>query len=168
MVAGESLRRVAEANRTALASEAPAGPDFRMPRAWPEHLAARTRRLFELRSSMAAPSGAVAGAAGPADFYGAPCMLFVAVERDLETDYALFDCGLLVQSLCLAAHDKGLGTCIMAMAVRDPDTLRAILPHAAEQRFVIGVALGYPDEQAEINHFERERVALDEFVTWSK
>ena len=56
-----------------------------------------------------------------------------------------------MQSVCLAAHNKGLGTCIMAMAVRDPDTLREILPEAADMKFVIGVALGYPDEEATIN-----------------
>jgi nitroreductase len=168
VVTGESLRRLAEADRTAATSEAPAGPDFRMPRVWPEHLAARTRRLFELRSSIASPAGADAEATGPAAFYGAPCVLFVTVEAGLETDYALFDCGILVQSLCLAAHDKGLGTCIMAMAVRDPDGLRAVLPHAAAWRFVIGVALGYPDEQAEINRFDRERAPLDEIVTWAE
>ena len=168
VVAGESLRRIAEANRTAAASEAPAGPDFRMPRQWPEHLAARTRQLADLRASIAPPAGAAADAAGPAAFYGAPCVLFVAVEQDLETDYTLFDSGLLVQSLCLAAHDRGLGTCIMAMAVRDPDTLRAILPHAADKRFVIGVALGYPDQEAEINRFVRERVALEDLATWAE
>ena len=94
-------------------------------------------------------------------------MLFFAAERGLESDYVLFDNGLLVQSVCLAAHDKGLGTCIMAMAVRDPDTLRELLPHSNDSRFVIGVALGYPDEEAPINRFERQRAQLEEFVTWA-
>ena len=167
VVAGATLGRIADANRTALANEAPAGPDFRMPREWPEHLAARTKRLFALRSSIAPSAAGAADPVGPAAFYGAPCVLFVAVEKGLETDYALFDSGILVQSLCLAAHNEGLGTCIMAMAVRDPDTLRALLPQATDQRFVIGVALGYPDEQAEINRFARERAPLEELVTWA-
>jgi nitroreductase len=92
--------------------------------------------------------------------------LFFAVERDLGTDYVLFDSGLMVQSVCLAAHDKGLGTCIMAMAVRDPDLLREILPGAADKQFVIGVALGYPDDEATVNRFERARVPLQELVSW--
>ena len=95
-------------------------------------------------------------------------MLFFAVERGLAGDYALFDSGLIVQSVCLAAHDKGLGSCIMAMAVRDPDRLRKLLPQAADKQFVIGVALGYPDEEAPINRFQRQRVQLEEFVTWAQ
>ena len=73
-----------------------------------------------------------------------------------------------MQSLCLAAHDRGLGTCIMAMAVRDPDTLRELLPEAGEMRFVIAVAVGYPAEQAPVNRFARSRAPLEEFVVWAK
>jgi nitroreductase len=95
-------------------------------------------------------------------------VLFFAAERGLASDYVLFDSGLIVQSVCLAAHAKGLGSCVMAMAVRDPDTLRELLPRAAEMQFVIGVALGYPDEEAAINRFERQRARLEEFVTWAR
>jgi nitroreductase len=169
VVTGESLERLKGAGKTLTAREAPAGPDFRMPREWPPHLAARTKQLLELRTAFAPgeSSGLAQGLAGIGECFGAPCMLFFAVEEGLESDYVLFDNGLLVQSVCLAAHDKGLGTCIMAMAVRDPDTLRELLPHSNDSRFVIGVALGYPDEEAPINRFERQRVPLEEFVTWT-
>ena len=159
---GETLQRLRASAQAPPAAEAPAGPDFRMPRDWPAHLAARTKELFDLRGALTAQS-----AATPALFYGAPCVLYFTTQRGIESDYLLFDSGLLVQSVCLAAHDRGLGSCIMAMAVRDPDTLRALLPGAAEQRFVVGVALGYPDGDAPINRFERPRVALDEMVTWT-
>ncbi len=163
---GETLARLRSAAQTPAAGEAPAGPDFRMPREWPPHLAARTRELVDLRNALSATG---AGAAlTPANFYGAPCVLYFSTERTVESDYLLFDSGLLVQSLCLAAHDRGLGTCIMAMAVRDPATLRAVLPAAADQRFVIAVALGYPDGEAPINRFERRRAQLEEFVTWAR
>jgi nitroreductase len=94
-------------------------------------------------------------------------VLFFAAEKGLASDYVLFDSGLIVQSVCLAAHDKGLGTCIMAMAVRYPDALRELLPEAADKQFVIGVALGYPDNEAPVNRFERPRAQLEEFVTWA-
>jgi nitroreductase len=168
VVTGETLERLRSAVRAPSRSEAPAGPDFRMPREWPAHLAARTKQLFDLRAA-AAPEGAAGPAAGrPPEFYGAPCMLLFAVEEGVASDYVLFDDGLFVQSVCLAAHDKGLGTCIMAMAVRDPDTLRELLPEAAGKRFVIGVAIGYPDENAPVNRFERPRAPLEELVTWAE
>ncbi len=172
VVTGATLERLKSAGKAAGQREAPAGPDYRMPREWPPHLAARTKQLFDLRAAIApagaaaAPGGAPAPA-GPAEFYGAPCMLFLTAEKDLESDYVLFDSGLIVQSVCLAAHDRGLGTCIMAMAVRDPDTLRELLPHSAGSKFVMGVALGYPDEEAAINRFERQRAQLEELVTWA-
>lgn len=161
VVKGEALERLRASAQARAAAEAPTSPDFRMPKTWPPHLAARTQELFDRRK---AATGADAATAAP--FHGAPCVLFFSTERGVESDYLVFDSGLLVQSVCLAAYDKGLGTCIMAMAVRDPDTLRALLPDAADQRFVIGVALGYPREDAPINRFDRPRVSLDEMVTW--
>jgi nitroreductase len=168
VVTGDALARLKSASQVPAQREAPAGPDFRMPREWPPHLAARTKQLFDLRSA-AAPEGAPAPAVPSlSEFYGAPCALFFAAEQGLESDYVLFDSGLIVQSVCLAAHEKGLGTCIMAMAVHDPDLLRELLPGAADKRFVIGVALGYPDDGAPVNRFERTRAPLGELVTWTR
>jgi nitroreductase len=167
VVTGETLERLRSAGKVPNQREAPAGPDFRMPREWPPHLAARTKQLFDLRSAAAPESTPAPAARSLAEFYGAPCVLFFAVERGLASDYILFDNGLIVQSVCLAAYDKGLGTCIMAMAVRDPDALRELLPGAAEKQFVIGVALGYPDQEGPVNRFERPRAPLEELVTWT-
>jgi nitroreductase len=164
VVAGETLERLKETGKAPAPRETPAGPDFGMPREWPPHLAARSAQLAHLRAAFAPGPGTT----GPAQFFGAPCLLLFAAEQGLASDYVLFDSGLLVQSVCLAAHAKGLGTCIMAMAVRDPDTLRELLPHAADKQFIVGVALGYPDDEAEINRFERQRAQLEEFVTWAE
>ena len=83
--------------------------------------------MSDLRSTATAQSTSTPAAAGLAEFYDAPCLLFFAVEQGLSGDYVFFDSGLIVQSVCLAAYDRGLGTCIMAMAVRDPDLLREVL-----------------------------------------
>ena len=53
MVTGESLERLKGAGKTPSQREAPAGPDFRMPREWPPHLAARTKQLLDLRTALA-------------------------------------------------------------------------------------------------------------------
>ena len=90
----------------------------------------------------------------------------MAVDRALVPDYACFDAALFVQSLRPAAHDRGLGTCILAMAVRHPDLLRQELPGAGDQAFVAGIALGYPQDQAAVNTFQRPRADLETFVTW--
>ena len=72
----------------------------------------------------------------------------------------------IVQSVCLAAYDRGLGTCILATIVRHPDLLREFLPGGEGKRFVVAVTLGYPDHEAAVNRFERTRAGLDELVTW--
>ncbi len=94
-------------------------------------------------------------------------MVLFTVDEHLHAEYACFDAGLLVQSFCLAAHARGLGTCIMAMAVAYADVLRELVPQARGQRFVVGVAVGVPDAQAPVNRFPRERAALDEIATFS-
>ena len=168
VVTGETLERLRGASTAPTQRQGQTGPDFRMTREWPPHLAERTRQLFAFRAPAAPGSAPGPSLDGLAEFFGAPCLLFFAVEQGLGTDYVLFDSGLIVQSVCLAAQDKGLGTCIMAMAVRDPDLLREILPGAADKQFVIGVALGYPDEEAAVNRFERSRAPLEELVSWAE
>jgi nitroreductase len=165
-VTGDALERLKEGQRQAEASGAPSQPDFRMPdRNWPEPLKTYNKSL--INAIAAGRSGDQAYRfAGMEDYFGAPCLLLVAVDRTLVPDFACFDAGIFVQSLCLAAHAKGLGTCIMARAVRHPESLRKLLPDAADRAFIIGVALGYPDVDAPINRFERPRAALEDLVTW--
>ena len=71
-----------------------------------------------------------------------------------------------MQTICLLAHDKGLGTCMLAAAVRHPEVLRELLPITEDKVLVIGAGLGYPDMDSPVNLFERERATLDEVVTW--
>jgi nitroreductase len=166
VLTGAALERLKVAYRQLAQSEVRGAPDFRSQGEWPAHLAARTKQLIDVRSAAAREDGpALAPAmAGMAELYGAPCLLLFAVEESLIADYACFDTGMIVQSLCLAAHDKGLGACIMARTVRHPDMLREVLPEAADKHFVIGVALGYPDMEAPINQFQRPRAPLKELV----
>jgi hypothetical protein len=56
----------------------------------------------------------------------------------------------------------------MACAVRFPSALRDILPDAENKLMVAGIALGYPDREAIINNFDRERAPLEESVIWVK
>jgi len=172
VITGDSLERVKNGLRLRMQTEAPPTPDLSMPgREWPEPLQRRIGLLVQAqREHLAASSQAgTPSVQGPgfADLFGAPALLVLAIDDGLAPAYACFDAGLLVQTILLAAHDRGLGTCVMAMTVRYPDVLREALPETGDKRFLIGVALGYPDDQAPINGFERPRVQLKEFVTWA-
>ena len=53
----------------------------------------------------------------------------------------------------------------MAIAVGYPD----VIPEAVGKRFVVGVAIGYPDWDALLNCFSHERAELDEQVlSWAQ
>lgn len=71
-------------------------------------------------------------------------------ERDgsFSTDrgpgWQYYDCGIAAQTLCLAAHDMGLGTVIMG--VFDRPALEHFLNIPADQELMALIAMGYPDE----------------------
>ena len=88
------------------------------------------------------------------------------IHKDNAVEYAMLDIGLVVQTLCLLAHGKGLGTLIMAAAVQFPDLIRGIASIPEDRRIVVGIALGYPNLEYDLNNFERKRADLDEFVQW--
>lgn len=78
------------------------------------------------------------------------------------TEWFMFDLGLAVENLCLAAHDLGLGTVIAGAF--DHDKVREILSAPQGYEVVTMIPLGCPDHQpsapsrketAEFSHFER-------------
>jgi nitroreductase len=164
-VTGETLEQI----KTAYRERAAAGVarQFEVSRPlpdWPPEMSARTRQLMATRAPATGPSDR---GPGNLEFFAAPWLVLFAIDGRLQPEYACFDTGLLVQTFCLAAHERGLGSCIMAMAVGYPEDLHAILPAAEGKRFVVAVALGYPDLEAAINRFDRSRAELSEIVSFA-
>ena len=171
LITGEPLEAFRKANVAGMAAKEPLRTDVPMPEAWPETLKARymgvgksvvtslglAREDREGRFRHQLNMGAV---------FGAPCLAVVTVPRDILVEYAMLDAGLFLQTLALAAHDRGLGTCIMASAVHYADLLRRHWQIPEDRRIVIGVALGYPEAEAPVNRFERQRAAVADCVKW--
>jgi nitroreductase len=170
VVRGEPLERFKEAFRRAADEQEPSRPDLPATAEWPGVCSARTTALMRSRAetleAAGEPSDPSTALARMGDLFGAPCLLVFGFDECLAEAYAGFDMGLLVQSVCLAARAKGLGTCIVATMVRYPQILRDLLPGADGKRFVVSVTLGYPDLESAANTFERSRAPLDELVTW--
>ncbi len=173
IVTGEALRRVRAGLKAGFESGAPPAPDVDMPVAWPEPYKTRMATRFERRSSFVAAGSPPSGDGGPAappwaslaDVFGAPVLLLIAVDREVASGLACFDAGLMAQTIALSAHARGLGSCIMTSIVRHPDSLRAVLPQLAGKALIAALALGYPDPDAAVNRFPRERISTSEFVT---
>ena len=173
VLAGSTLLHLKTRLRERLESEMPPDPDITMPAAWPDYLQSRITRLLETRVSFLASETARAGETPPpalpplvqmAGLFGAPCLLVFAIDEDIPEGYGCFDAGLLVQTVALAAHARGLGTCIMTMAARYPSLVREVVPAVTHKKVVIGLTIGYPDTDAAVNRFPRDRVAVEEFV----
>lgn len=58
--------------------------------------------------------------------------------------YTFFDCGIAVENLCLAAHQKGIGTVILGHF--DIDAVSALIELPENEELIILVACGYADE----------------------
>ena len=98
-------------------------------------------------------------------FFGAPCVIFLFMDSTLGA-WSTFDLGLFAQTLALAAHGLGLGTCLQASVTHYPDAVRGFLDLPASKKLMLGISLGYPDPAAPINRYESARADLDEVVKW--
>jgi nitroreductase len=162
VVTGAALDRVKAAYLQKSHDGEPSKPDLEMParETWPHHVLERM--------NLTRPGEVWTPPPGPSiwEMYGAPYLLVFAIDDCLVPTYACLDTGLLIENVCLAAFARGLGTVIMAMAVRYPEVLREALPETEGKKFVLGVALGYPDRGVPQNEVARERAPLDETYTW--
>lgn len=61
--------------------------------------------------------------------------------------FEMFDAGVACQTLCLAAHDMGLGTVILGYF--DEERLSALIDLPADQKIAAVIALGHPKFQPE-------------------
>ncbi len=98
-------------------------------------------------------------------FFGAPNCIIVYTDKGLS-EWALFNIGLMVQTITLAALKYGLGTAILAAPVSFPDEARSILNIPRSKQLVISIAIGYPNLSDKVNEFRSNRVPLNSIATW--
>lgn len=171
VLTGKTMAKFKEMNLRQTLSGEPIASDVPMPEKWPEAMKARYGALGKV--VLSAQGIARDDQAGREQYYremvnmfDAPCMILVCISRDNLVEYQMLDAGLITQTICLAAYDKGLGTCLLAAAARYPTETRKLADIPADKKIVVGIALGYPDPSFPLNTFERERAKLDEFVHW--
>ena len=64
-----------------------------------------------------------------------------------EDRWEMFNAGIATQTFCLAAHEKGVGTCIMG--IFDDEKIAEVLNLPEDQIVGAVIAAGYPDEAPE-------------------
>jgi nitroreductase len=171
VVSGKPLDEFKKANLAMLDSGEAFSLDVPMPEVWPEHMKKRYGEIGKIvLQTMGIDREDKEGRSRlyqkMALLFGAPCLLVACVSKDVRIEYAMLDIGLIIQTVCLLACDRGLGTCIMAASVGYPDLLRKFASIPQDRRIIIGVAMGYPDPDFPLNAFERTRVDINECVIW--
>jgi nitroreductase len=102
---------------------------------------------------------------GSCNFYGAPTAIILTLGQ-VFSSARLTDIGIALGYLLLAAHALGLGTCPVGLISAFDDDIKEALSLPQENQVVIGVAVGYPDEDAAVNRTRSERAPLEELVRW--
>lgn len=102
---------------------------------------------------------------GSCSFYGAPVAIIVTIDR-LFPKLRYLDVGLSVSYLLIAAHAHGLATCPIGLISSYGEVIAEILDISADKEIVLGIALGYADNQSPINNFKTDRETLDSIRRW--
>lgn len=95
--------------------------------------------------------------------FDAPVVLFFFLDPIMETG-SFMDYGIFLQSIMLAAVEEGLATCPQAALGEYPRIVKKELRYPEELILVCGMALGYEDTEAVVNHYRTPREEVDGFV----
>jgi nitroreductase len=173
VVSGDKLDEFKKKNEGTLLAGQAAETDIPMPQVWPEAYLNRYKELGKgvLSSLDIAREDKEARLLHFTRMFGlfdAPALILLTVDKKLLLEYAMLDIGIYLQTFCLLAHDRGLGTCIMAVTVSYADLVRELFSVPENKIIVMGAILGWPDPAAPVNYFKRQRGSLEEFVRWVK
>ncbi len=170
---GKPLEQFRKENNEAMITGKPSSPEITIPEDWPDVLTNRYRGVGKsVLSSLAIERKDVEGRnkyySQMYSFFDAPALLMLIIDKEVALEYAMLDCGLILQNICLLAENKGLGTCILAATIHYPEIAHRIFTIPDDKRIVIGIALGWPDKDAPVNQFTRERAPMEELIRWIK
>ena len=98
-------------------------------------------------------------------FFDAPVGMFFFMDRDMGQGSWL-DMGMMLQSIMLLAKQHGLDTCPQASLAENPDVVRQQLGVGDDKLLVCGLSMGYAQQDAAVNQYRTERLAVDEFTHW--
>jgi nitroreductase len=172
VVAGKTLAELNKKRDELIKANVPANPDMPAQPAWPDACLARTKSFAAVRQQVmeqakADPASKYDATTNSSPVFGAPAAIFIFIEKTL-LDWSIYDIGLFSQSLCLAAHDKGLGTCIQAGIVRYPGEVRKILGVPDTKKLIVGISIGYPLKESKMNRMKTPRTDIKELTKWYK
>jgi nitroreductase len=141
--------------------------DFAIPLAYPTELQERRRATgFGLYGVLGIDRGDVAARDRQMrrnfEFFGAPAAIFVFVHDGLGS-YSVLDAGLMMQTLLLSAHARGLATCAQGALAMWAGPVRAEFDVPEHYRLLCGLSIGYASDHP-VNAYDPGRPAVDEVL----
>ncbi len=171
VLVGAALQKVKDMSLAKTIAGEALAPDVQMPENWPPAMKTRYMEigkvvLTTLGIKREDKDGRNKYYQDMLTFFGAPCLILACITKENVVEYPMHDIGLITQTICLLAQEKGLGTCILAAAARYPAAVRKIAAIPDDKRIITGIALGYPEQANPINSIDRTRMETAEFVRW--
>lgn len=97
------------------------------------------------------------------EFFGAPVALFFIIDERMG--YGQWaHLGMFMQSIALAAVERGLATCMQEAWATLRTPLKAHFALEEQEMLYCAIALGYPDMDAPINTLRSDRAPVDEIA----
>lgn len=170
VISGEKKASLSKLLVDLFESDKKAESDIPEPAGWPNEIEKRIKESLEKRSksfgiNLSDPESIRRSKKANFRFYGAPQGLFFFQDASLS-EWSIFDMGLFVQSIMLAAHAKGLGTVPQAYLIDYSEEIRNFIGIADSKRLVLGMSIGYPDMEDRLNSYKTEREDTDKIVRW--
>ncbi|WP_298334255.1 nitroreductase [uncultured Erythrobacter sp.] len=98
--------------------------------------------------------------------FDAPCVMFTYFPRFMK-EPQWSDTGMWLQTVALLLREEGLDSCFQEFMAYYANVIRDHLGLDHDRYMLFcGMAIGHRDADAPVNSFERERVPLDEHVTF--
>jgi nitroreductase len=98
-------------------------------------------------------------------FFDAPVGLIFTIDKELDA-MSFLDIGMFMQTLMLAAKDRGLDTCAQGAWNLFWSETRRVLDIPDDEYIICGMSLGYADSDHPVNGVVAEREAIDDFATF--
>jgi len=98
-------------------------------------------------------------------FFNAPVELLLLREKNLGEN-TFIDIGIMAQTIMLLALEFGLATCPKTSIAAYAPIIRKTLNIPDSKMIIMGISLGYPDNEAYINKLTMDRIPVEEFVTF--
>ncbi len=99
-------------------------------------------------------------------YFDAPAAIMITYDKVLSPRGPLMDIGGAVQTICLAAMQYGLATCIAEQGVIYSSVVREYSKIPDTKKLAISIAIGYPDWDFPANGVVSKREDIDHIVHW--